>query len=73
MLSFLMQLAGIAASHPELRVEGAQIAVVVAGARGDDAAWHFRCLGTETIQTGLATIEAVKYVRDGRSAYDTRA
>jgi hypothetical protein len=72
-LSFFLQLAGIVAGEPELRAEGAQIAMVVAGARGDAAVWTFRCLGLETIQTAAGATEALKFVRDGRSAYDTRA
>lgn len=72
-LSFFVQLAGIAAGEPELRVEGAQIAMVVAGARGDAAVWVFRCAGSETIRTGLGEVAALKFVRDPRSAYDTRA
>jgi hypothetical protein len=34
--------------------------------------WSFRCLGTETIATGLGSVDAVKFVREPRSAYDTR-
>jgi hypothetical protein len=47
--------------------------MVVVGARGDASVWTFRCLGIETIQTGAGPIEAIKFVREARSAYDTRA
>jgi hypothetical protein len=72
-LSFFVQLAAIAAGEPALRSDGARIAMVVAGARGDAAVWTFRCAGLETIETGLGPVQALKFVRDGRSLYDTRA
>ncbi len=72
-LSFFIQLAAIAAAEPELRSEGARIQMVVAGARGDAAVWTFRCLGPEAIETGVGPVQALKFVRDARSMYDTRA
>ncbi len=72
-LSFLVQLAGIAAGDPALLIEGARIVMVVAGARGDASVWSFRCLGPETIETGVGTVHAIKFVRDARSTYDTTA
>ena len=72
-LSWLIQLAGIAAAEPERLVDGGAITMVVVGARGDAGVWAFRFAGRETIETGGATVQAVKLVRAGRSAYDTSA
>ena len=72
-LSWMIQLAGIAAAEPERLVDGGRITMVVVGARGDAGVWAFRCAGRETIETVRGTVHAVKLVRDGRSAYDTSA
>jgi hypothetical protein len=72
-LSWMIQLAGIVAAEPERLVEGQQIAMVVVGARGDAEVWVLRYAGRETIETVRASVDAVKFVRDGRSAYDTSA
>lgn len=72
-LSWMIQLAGIAAAEPELLVDGGRITMVVIGARGDAGIWAFHCVGRETIDTGRGSVRAVKLVRAGRSAYDTSA
>ncbi len=72
-LSWMIQLAGIAAAEPERLVDGGRITMVVIGARGDAGVWAFRCAGRETIETVRGTAHAVKLVRAGRSAYDTTA
>jgi hypothetical protein len=72
-LSWMVQLAGIAAANPELLVEGGRIAMEVVGARGDAAVWTLRCAGSEDAETANGVVHAVKLVRDGRSAYDTTA
>ena len=72
-LSWMTQLAGIAAAEPERLVEGGRITMVVIGARGDAAVWAFSYAGRETIETVRGTVNAVKLVRAGRSAYDTSA
>lgn len=72
-LSWMIQLAGIVAAEPERLVDGLQIAMVVVGARGEAEVWVLRYAGRETIETVRATVHAVKFVRDGRAAYDTTA
>ena len=49
-LSWMIQLAGIAAAEPERLVEGGRITMVVVGARGDAGIWTLRCAGVETIE-----------------------
>jgi hypothetical protein len=72
-LSWMIQLASIAAAEPELLVDGGRIAMVVVGARGDAGVWTLRYAGRETIEAASGTVHAVKLVREGRSAYDTSA
>jgi len=72
-LSWMIQLAGIAAAEPDRLVDGGRITMVVIGARGDAGVWAFRYAGRETIETAGGTVNAVKLVRAGRSAYDTSA
>ncbi|MGZ8260814.1 MAG: DUF3108 domain-containing protein [Caldimonas sp.] len=72
-LSWMIQLAGIAAADPALLADGGQIAMAVVGARGDASVWIFRFAGHEEIATPSGPVAAVKLVRQGRSAYDTTA
>ena len=72
-LSWMIQLAGIAAAEPERLVDGGRIAMVVVGARGDASVWTLRYAGRETIETAAGSVQAIKLVREGRSAYDTSA
>jgi hypothetical protein len=72
-LSWMIQLAAIAAAQPGLLAEGGRISMAVAGARGDASVWTLRSAGSEAIETAAGTVHAVKLVREGRSAYDTSA
>lgn len=72
-LSWMIQLAGIAAAEPGLLVEGGRISMVVVGARGEAAVWTLRCAGREDVETAWGTVHAVRLVREGQSAYDTHA
>jgi hypothetical protein len=72
-LSWMIQLAGIAAADPQLLVEGGRITMIVVGARGDAGLWTLRYAGREDIATAWGTVHAIKLVRDGRSTYDTSA
>ena len=72
-LSWLIQLAGIAAAQPELLVEGGSIAMVVVGARGDAAVWTLRVAGYEDIDTASGSVHAVKLVSRGRGLAGTSA
>jgi hypothetical protein len=72
-LSWMIQLAGVAAAEPERLVDGGRITMVVIGARGDAGVWAFHYAGRETIETVRGAVHAVKLVRAGRSAYDASA
>ena len=72
-LSWMIQLAGIAAAEPGLLVEGGRISMVVVGARGEASVWTMRCDGPEDVETAWGTVHAVKLVRQGHSLYDTNA
>ena len=72
-LSWMIQLAAIAAAEPGLLVEGAKISMVVVGARGEAAVWTLRCAGHEDVPTARGTVHAVKLVREARSISDTGA
>ncbi len=72
-LSWMIQLAGIVAAEPERLVDGGRITMVVVGARGDAGVWTLRYAGREDVAAARGTVHAVKFVREGRSAYDTSA
>jgi len=72
-LSWMIQLAGIAAAEPQLLADGGRITMVVVGARGDAGIWTLRYGGHESVETGHGPVAAIKLVREGRSAYDTSA
>lgn len=70
-LSWMVQLAAITAAEPQLRTPGATIAMQVAGANGDVGVWVFRCVGAEAVDGRGGSIDAIKFVREPRDAYDT--
>ena len=72
-LSWMIQLAGIAAAQPALLAEGGRISMVVIGARGEASVWTLRCEGHEDVETASGTVHAVKLVRQGHSLYDSNA
>ena len=72
-LSWMIQLAAIAAAEPQLLVDGGRITMVVVGARGDAGIWTLRSLGPESVETARGPVAAMKLAREGRSAYDTSA
>jgi len=72
-LSWMIQLAGIAAAEPQRLVEGGRISMAVVGARGDASVWTLRYAGVEDAETANGTVRAVKLVREGRAANDTGA
>ena len=69
-LSWMIQLAGIAAAEPELLVDSGHITLVVVGARGEARVWNVRYAGRENVETASGTIHAVKLVRDRDGPYD---
>jgi hypothetical protein len=72
-LSWMIQLAGIAAAEPQLLVDGGRITMAVFGARGDVAVWSLRYAGHEEVATPGARVRAIKLVREPSSAHDTGA
>ena len=70
-LSWMIQLAAIAAADPQWLAPGAKVTLQVVGARGDAALWVFRCVGAEPLDTAAGALESVRFVREPRGPYDT--
>lgn len=70
-LSWMVQLAAIVAAEPHLATPGAKVVMYVVGSHGDADVWSFRCIGPEAVETGSGTVDAIKFVREPREAYDT--
>ena len=70
-LSWMLQLAAIVAAEPQLALPGARVVMQVTGARGDAGVWVFHCLGPESVDARGGAIEAIKFLREPREAYDT--
>jgi hypothetical protein len=71
-LSWMVQLAAVAAAEPARLAAGERIVLQVVGARGDASLWAFRSEGPETLTLFSDRIETVRLLREPRSAYDTR-
>jgi len=67
----MLQLAAIVSAEPQLAASGAKVVMQVTGARGDAGVWVFRCTGPETVDARGGAIDALKFVREPREAYDT--
>lgn len=70
-LSWMLQLAAIVAVEPQLGMPGARVVMQVTGSRGDAGRWVFRCIGVEAIEARGGALDALKFVREAREAYDT--
>jgi Protein of unknown function (DUF3108) len=70
-LSWMVQLAAIVSAQPQLAKPGGRIAMRVTGSHGDYGVWVFRCVGPEAVEARGGTVEAIKFVREAREAYDT--
>lgn len=70
-LSWMVQLAAIAAADPARRVPGAKTVMQVVGARGDSAIWVFRCVGLQEVATRGGAVQALQVVREPHGAHDT--
>ena len=70
-LSWMVQLAAIAAADPARAEADAKTALQVVGARGDSSVWVFRSLGTEPVATRDGPIDALHLVREPRGPHDT--
>jgi hypothetical protein len=71
-LSWMVQLGAILNAEPQRAASGAKVAMFIVGARGDGDVWVFRFAGTETVNTALGTLHAVKFTREPRKPYDTQ-
>jgi len=69
-LSWLIQLGAIAAADPAFAVEGASIALPVAGLRGESEVWRFDVIGVENVSTSSAIIEALRLHRTGPGGFE---
>ncbi len=70
-LSWMIQLAAVAAAEPQRMAPGGKVALYVVGARGDADIWVFRYAAHETVQTETGPVRAVKFAREPRTLYDT--
>ena len=71
-LSWMLQLAAVAAAEPLLLAPDGKIALYVVGARGDADLWVFRYVAHETVDTASGPVRAVKFAREPRGPYDTQ-
>lgn len=73
-LSWLLQLAAIAAAEPALAGPGGRISLVVVGVRGDAGVWTFTHAGDEALAlAGGASAQTIRMLRQPVHPYDTRA
>ncbi|MGZ5156581.1 MAG: DUF3108 domain-containing protein [Caldimonas sp.] len=70
-LSWMIQLVGIVAADPERAADGARISMVLVGARGEASVRTLRSAGRDNAETASGSVPAIKFVVDGRSAYDS--
>lgn len=71
-LSWMIQLAAVAAAEPQRLAPGGKVALYVVGARGDADLWIFRYVAHEDVVTVGGPVAAVKFAREPRGAYDTQ-
>lgn len=72
-LSWMIQLAAIAAANPALRREGSQVVMQVIGVHADASLWVLRCGGVERVRTDLDTVETLSFARVPDGPDDTAA
>ena len=71
-LTWLIQLAAIAAADPSRVGPGGRLSMFVSGARADADVWTFSHVGAETLAIGGRSVPTLRLVREPRSAHDTR-
>lgn len=72
-LSWMIQLAGIAAAAPDRVAEGEHLSMVVVGSRGEADVWVLRSAGMQEVDTRAGRIRAAKLVREARTPTDSGA
>lgn len=70
-LSWMFQLAGIAAAEPARVEAGALVRMAVVGARGDASVWSLRSTGLAAVETAEGIVPAVRLVREAWTGYDS--
>ena len=71
-LSALLQLAAVVAAEPATHMPGGVVSLFVVGVRADAATWLFEFVGEDMVQTGAGAVAALRFVRTGSGAYDSR-
>lgn len=71
-LSWMIQLAAVAAAEPQRLAPGGKVALYVVGARGDADLWVFRYVAHEAVAAGGGSVAAVKLAREPRGLHDTQ-
>ena len=73
-LSWLLQLGAVLAANPALAQNGAQVAMLVVGSRGDATAWTFEVQGMEAVRLPDGSeVQALHLHRAPQRPYDTHA
>lgn len=73
-LSWMLQLAAIAAAEPSLVGPGGRVSFLVVGVRGDADVWTFGHMGHESLDLpGAGAVATVRLLREPPGPYDTRA
>jgi Protein of unknown function (DUF3108) len=70
-LSWMLQLAAVAAAEPERLAPGGKVVLYVVGARGDADVWVFRFVDFEVIEMPEGPVRTAKFSRDARRLYDS--
>lgn len=70
-LSWMLQIAAIAAAEPALRAAGAKVALRVVGVHGDVGVWVFRCLGVDAVDGDTGPVDTIAFLREPLEPYDT--
>jgi hypothetical protein len=71
-LSWMIQVAGIAAADPKLLNPGGRILIYVSGARGDAEVWAFSVKGHEDVVVDGTALKTIKLTREPRKPNDTQ-
>jgi hypothetical protein len=71
-LSWMIQIAAVAAADPQRLALGRRVTMFVTGARGDADAWSFKVQAIEDVSTGDGSLRTIKLLREPRKPNDTR-
>lgn len=71
-LTWLVQLAAIAAGAPQGLREGSEVSMLVVGARGAASVWRFQVQSMQTVSWAQGTSQALWLLREPQHPYDLR-